>query len=433
MCRRRREPSSAPAARKTRSTLRLARRTDPLHPRFQERAWPRARPGAARRAASPTGREAKPRTRAFCHRARARLADPRTAATHQRRGQRPGASCRTRNERHGAQSVTPSPVKASPVVPAIAHVSHCRRGRTSGAGVSSFASRASAISIPRGPISGRRARSFSRHRRNRRRIDAGVCGDSRVRSGGPFKSSARMSADLLALDGAATGQHSDTTQPNAHTSLRFSRGSPSHLGLVDVRRSAQQQPRLRHRRHRRRDTRIAGQRRCDPRSASQPEVHSILHRAPPAVTLMFAGFKSRWMTPRSCAVPAPKAIYRPAPASRPAGSARAPPIVPALTVPRARARGGWSPLGVFDAVNRRQWEGWSRAASNLGFALEAGATLGVGRERLSAGSDGDVAFESRVPSAVDLAHAPGAERREYLIHRCANREPAWERGGCSGL
>ena len=51
----------------------------------------------------------------------------------------------------------------------------------------------------------------------------------------------------------------------------------------------------------------------------------------------------------------------------------------------------------------------------LGLALEARERVGVRGQLRGKDLDRDVAVELRVARAVDLAHAPGAERREDLV------------------
>ena len=51
----------------------------------------------------------------------------------------------------------------------------------------------------------------------------------------------------------------------------------------------------------------------------------------------------------------------------------------------------------------------------LGLALEAGQRVGVRRQVRREDLDGHLAIELRVARAVDLAHPPGAERREDLV------------------
>src|SRR5262245_15103282 len=69
------------------------------------------------------------------------------------------------------------------------------------------------------------------------------------------------------------------------------------------------------------------------------------------------------------------------------------------------------------------------------FALEARQTIGMGRERGRQDLDGDVAPESRIARAVDLAHAAGADWLEDLIgteppsHQCRAARNARQSSG----
>jgi hypothetical protein len=50
-----------------------------------------------------------------------------------------------------------------------------------------------------------------------------------------------------------------------------------------------------------------------------------------------------------------------------------------------------------------------------GFLLEATEAIGVGGKRRGQDFDGDVAAEARVPRAIDLAHASGANCGDDLV------------------
>jgi hypothetical protein len=49
------------------------------------------------------------------------------------------------------------------------------------------------------------------------------------------------------------------------------------------------------------------------------------------------------------------------------------------------------------------------------FAFEARHATGVGRERRRQDLQGDITIQLRVARAIDLTHAPGAERREDFV------------------
>ena len=104
-----------------------------------------------------------------------------------------------------------------------------------------------------------------------------------------------------------------STQPNAQMSLRLSAVAPLRLLRRHVRRRAENHADAGHHRGRR-DRR----RRCDvdcagrwlPARASFARPKSSTFTVPSGVTLMFAGFRSRWMIPCSCAASSASAICR---------------------------------------------------------------------------------------------------------------------------
>ena len=113
---------------------------------------------------------------------------------------------------------------------------------------------------------------------------------------------------------------SKRTQPKAQTSVRLSSGSPRACSGAHVRRRAEDHRRRRQRgrgHHPRLCTLEAGRIRRFHR-LREPEVEH-LHRAV-GVTLMFAGFRSRWMMPCSCAASSASAICSRSPGPRRSGS-----------------------------------------------------------------------------------------------------------------
>jgi hypothetical protein len=74
--------------------------------------------------------------------------------------------------------------------------------------------------------SSRRVRSFSRHRRNKRRIDAGVSAGSVVESGSRSRIAASVSEMVSPANGAHPVSISWSTQPNDQMSVRLSSGLP---------------------------------------------------------------------------------------------------------------------------------------------------------------------------------------------------------------
>jgi len=59
--------------------------------------------------------------------------------------------------------------------------------------------------------------------------------------------------------------------------------------------------------------------------------------------------------------------------------------------------------------------GMVQAGDGPGFAFESPMEVGVAGQVLGQHLDGDGAVEARVPTAVDLAHAPGTERRQHFV------------------
>ena len=129
---------------------------------------------------------------------------------------------------------------------------------------------------------------------------------------------------------------------------------------------------------------------------------------PSSRTLMLAGFRSRWTTPASWAPCKAKAICHAmdstssngiGPLDETVGQGRA---LDQLQDQRARA------AGLLEAVNLGDVRVVQRG-EDAGLALEARQPVRVGGERLGQHLQRDVATELRVASAVDLAHAAGAE------------------------
>ena len=137
---------------------------------------------------------------------------------------------------------------------------------------------------------------------------------------------------------------------------------------------------------------------------------------------MFAGFRSRWMIPCSCAASSASAICFAI------GSASSSGIAPrAIRCDEVLALDelhdeGVDAVGVFEAVNDRDVRMVQRG-EDFRFALESGHPFRVSRERLGQDLDGDVAIEPRVARPIHFAHAAGAERR---------RRSRTGRGGCRG-
>ena len=144
-----------------------------------------------------------------------------------------------------------------------------------------------------------------------------------------------------------------------------------------------------------------------------------LSQYPSGVILIFAGFRSRWTIPRSCAASSASAICRaiasasgtgrPSTLASPRASLSA--RVTPSTSSNTNAR---NPVRLLDAVDRtdvRMIEGREQA----GFTLEPGETIGIRRKRRRQDLDRDVPSQLRVPRAIHLPHAAFANpRRDHV-------------------
>ena len=152
---------------------------------------------------------------------------------------------------------------------------------------------------------------------------------------------------------------------------------------------------------------------------------------PSGVTLMFAGFRSRWMTPFSCATESASAIC----AARPRASGTGQRAGGELfrqrlaldelhdDVPEVAVFLGPVDRGDPGMVDRRQ---------HPGFALESRHAGRVAREGLGQDLDGHLAAELAVMGPVDLTHSAGAERTEDLVG-AEPRTRVKGHGSCAGL
>ncbi len=129
---------------------------------------------------------------------------------------------------------------------------------------------------------------------------------------------------------------------------------------------------------------------------------------------MFAGFRSRWTMPCSCAASSASAICLAIGSASSSGIGprairceRSSPSTSSITSARDAAA-LFEPVDAGDVrmIERRE---------RLRFALEARQPIGVLRERLRQDLDRDVAIELRVARAIDLPHAAFADRRSDLV------------------
>ena len=68
--------------------------------------------------------------------------------------------------------------------------------------------------------------------------------------------------------------------------------------------------------------------------------------------------------------------------------------------------------------------GMVEGRQHAGFPLEAGQAVGIGRDSLRQHLDRDVAMQPRVPGAIDLAHAAGADGPDDFVgaEACTRRQ-----------
>ena len=167
-------------------------------------------------------------------------------------------------------------------------------------------------------------------------------------------------------------------------------------------------PRHRRRRDRRRLRQRRRRRAADPAPSAFARPKSSTFTVPSGRTLMFAGFRSRWMMPCSCAASSASAICLAI------GSASSSGIAPlrdplrqivALDQLHHERRDA---VGVLESVDGGDVRMIQRG-EDFRFALEAGEPLGIGRERRREDLDRDLALQLRVRGAIDLAHAARAD------------------------
>ena len=311
-------PSSACRRRRTRSTGRPARRTGWPRPRCRRAPWPATDRACGRRAASgppaarqtrassrpatesPTRQGRSPATRRRrCWRAAcaawARVPSARAPTASKRRdkrdaeraGQQPTAARATTAARRGAGVARAAPsrprrgrTRSSSVQPRVADVAQAPLRILLEAAARAADERGGGV--PAGSASSRRRSSApprACRRRRRRRTRAGPSASRRARRRTP-RCRARLSTGL----------------PRACSGRHVGRGAEDHAHL-----------RHRGRRDRRRVHRLRARRRR-PASIAFARPKSSTFTVPSARTLMFAGFRSRWMMPCSCAASSASAI-----------------------------------------------------------------------------------------------------------------------------
>ena len=145
-----------------------------------------------------------------------------------------------------------------------------------------------------------RRTSFCRHRRSNRRIESGVSGGRSDQSGSLSRMAATMSEREAPVECRPAGQHLEqhaAKRPHVRSAIDLTPRACSGLmyGAVPIDRTG-------------RGDKCRGL--PDPASSSSDLARpkSSTFATPPEVILMLAGFRSRWMTPRSCAASSAAAI-----------------------------------------------------------------------------------------------------------------------------
>jgi hypothetical protein len=123
--------------------------------------------------------------------------------------------------------------------------------------------------------------------------------------------------------------------------------------------------------------------------------------------LIFAGFRSRWTIPFSCAASSASAIFveRNGAAGEPLGERRS-----FHQFEHQRAAG----VDRFHGVDRGDVRMVERG-EHAGFAFEAREPVRIAEERGGQHLDRDLAPEMRVAGAVHLAHASGAQQAQDRV------------------
>ena len=140
---------------------------------------------------------------------------------------------------------------------------------------------------------------------------------------------------------------------------------------------------------------------------------------PSGRTLMFAGLRSRWMIPCSCAASSASAICLAI------GSASSTGIAPrAMRCDEVVALDEFHhqrthTVRFFEAVDVRDVRMIERG-ERLRLACEPGESVGIARERIRQDLQRDIAIELRVAGAIHLAHAAFANLRGDFVDAEAN-------------
>ena len=260
-----------------------------MSPRWQRRAS--AHPERARRQApNPAGATCPRPTRRSDERAPAATPPPRY---------------------HRARALPRGPPRARRLMPTAARDASRHRATITAAPVSSGApATRSSICTRASPISrNRRVGSLSRHRRSSRRTPEGTAAGSAPPSGSVVSTDASVSEVVSPVKSRRPVSISNSTTPNAQMSARRSTGLPRACSGLIYAAVPRMMP----------ASVIAGAVIVgDCESSDAPPAwsmalanpKSITFTVPSGRTLIFAGFKSRWMMACSCAASSASAIWR---------------------------------------------------------------------------------------------------------------------------
>jgi hypothetical protein len=141
-------------------------------------------------------------------------------------------------------------------------------------------------------------------------------------------------------------------------------------------------------------------------SASFASPKSSTFTCPLGVSLMLAGFRSRWMTPRSCAASSASAIWRAI------GNASSTEIGPSVM---RSASVDPSTSSITSALVGRLKPAPTIPSSSPRFALEAREPIGIISDGVWQNFDRDFAPQPRIARAMDLAHSARADGGDDLI------------------
>ena len=147
---------------------------------------------------------------------------------------------------------------------------------------------------------------------------------------------------------------------------------------------------------------------ASPDAPARPK--SVIRIRPPPSSMMFAGFRSRCTTPRSCAAARPAQIWRASSIARSCGKAADAPEqrrqILAVDVLHRQERVAFELADVVDAADVRM----RHLPRHPHFGVELREARGIAIHGLGQELERDRLAELQVVGAVDLAHAALAER-----------------------